>query len=152
MTYTCSVHQSNASQSVFPMICVQHFFSWRKKVHMASINNTTVQHPAVAKLRALLADKDKIIVCPGVYDGFTARIALREGFDCLYMVRWQVHTYSSALTDEFSADRRRNHNVTPRNARSGRGHAERHARQRRHDRRTGSVGAADCGCGHGVWR
>lgn len=41
---------------------------------------------AVAKLRALLADKSKIVVCPGVYDGFTARIALSEGFDCLYMV------------------------------------------------------------------
>jgi len=41
---------------------------------------------AVAQLRALLAEKDKIIVCPGVYDGFTARIALQAGFDCLYMV------------------------------------------------------------------
>ncbi|KAL2002035.1 hypothetical protein VTN02DRAFT_759 [Thermoascus thermophilus] len=40
---------------------------------------------AVAKLRALLADKSKIVVCPGVYDGFSARIALNEGFDCLYM-------------------------------------------------------------------
>jgi 2-methylisocitrate lyase-like PEP mutase family enzyme len=26
------------------------------------------------------------VVCPGVYDGFTARIALATGFDCLYMV------------------------------------------------------------------
>jgi 2-methylisocitrate lyase-like PEP mutase family enzyme len=39
-----------------------------------------------AKLRAMLAEKDKIVVCPGVYDGFTARIALAAGFDCLYMV------------------------------------------------------------------
>jgi hypothetical protein len=43
---------------------------------------------AVSKLRALLAEKDNIIVCPGVYDGFTARIALAAGFDCLYMVRF----------------------------------------------------------------
>jgi hypothetical protein len=41
---------------------------------------------AAKNLRALLAEKSKIIVCPGVYDGFTARIALNEGFDCLYMV------------------------------------------------------------------
>ena len=41
---------------------------------------------AVTRLRQLLADESKIIVCPGVYDGFTARIALREGFDALYMV------------------------------------------------------------------
>jgi 2-methylisocitrate lyase-like PEP mutase family enzyme len=42
--------------------------------------------PAVQKLRDLLAEKGRLIVCPGVYDGFTARIALREGIDCLYMV------------------------------------------------------------------
>lgn len=41
---------------------------------------------AVANLRQLLADESQIIVCPGVYDGFTARIALQEGFDALYMV------------------------------------------------------------------
>ncbi|RDL41555.1 Uncharacterized protein BP5553_01534 [Venustampulla echinocandica] len=37
------------------------------------------------QLRALLADPSKIIVCPGVYDGLTARIALNAGFECLYM-------------------------------------------------------------------
>ncbi|KAJ5184043.1 carboxyphosphonoenolpyruvate mutase [Penicillium capsulatum] len=41
--------------------------------------------PASAKLRSLLADENKIIVCPGVYDGLTARIALEAGFDALYM-------------------------------------------------------------------
>ncbi len=41
---------------------------------------------AAAKLRELLAEPNKIIVCPGIYDGFTARIALQVGFDCLYMV------------------------------------------------------------------
>jgi 2-methylisocitrate lyase-like PEP mutase family enzyme len=41
---------------------------------------------SAAKLRSWLAEKDKIIVCPGVYDGFTARIALNAGFECLYMV------------------------------------------------------------------
>ena len=39
-----------------------------------------------ARLRQLLADKGKIIVAPGVYDGFSARIALEVGFDCIYMV------------------------------------------------------------------
>jgi hypothetical protein len=43
--------------------------------------------PAVQKLRAMIADREKLIVCPGVYDGYTARIALSEGADCLYMVR-----------------------------------------------------------------
>lgn len=41
----------------------------------------------VEKLRAMLAEKDKIVVCPGVFDGLTARIALDTGFECLYMVR-----------------------------------------------------------------
>ena len=38
-----------------------------------------------AKLRQLLEDLDNIVVCPGVYDGFTARLALKAGFECLYM-------------------------------------------------------------------
>jgi 2-methylisocitrate lyase-like PEP mutase family enzyme len=46
---------------------------------------------AVQKLRSMLADPDKFITCPGVYDGFTARIALQEGADCLYMVRSSYH-------------------------------------------------------------
>jgi 2-methylisocitrate lyase-like PEP mutase family enzyme len=41
---------------------------------------------AVQKLRNMLADPERFIACPGVYDGFTAQIALREGVDCLYMV------------------------------------------------------------------
>lgn len=50
--------------------------------------NKTIKPPltAAAKLRELLAKKDSILVCPGVYDGLTARIALQAGFDCLYMV------------------------------------------------------------------
>ncbi|CAH0020318.1 unnamed protein product [Clonostachys rhizophaga] len=40
---------------------------------------------AAQRLRELIADKNKIVNCPGVFDGLTARLALREGFDCLYM-------------------------------------------------------------------
>jgi len=43
------------------------------------------QKSAAARLRELLAEEGKIIVCPGVYDGFTSRIALNAGFNCLYM-------------------------------------------------------------------
>jgi hypothetical protein len=53
-------------------------------LNMTTTNGTGLKS-AAARLRELLARK-KILVCPGVYDGFTARIALREGFDCLYMV------------------------------------------------------------------
>lgn len=38
------------------------------------------------KLRKFLYESDKILACPGVYDGFSARIALQVGFDALYMV------------------------------------------------------------------
>jgi methylisocitrate lyase len=38
------------------------------------------------RLRELLQDPKKIVVCPGVYDGLTARIALSQGFDAIYMV------------------------------------------------------------------
>jgi 2-methylisocitrate lyase-like PEP mutase family enzyme len=41
---------------------------------------------AATKLRRFLEQSNKILLCPGVYDGFSARIALQIGFDALYMV------------------------------------------------------------------
>lgn len=46
-----------------------------------------------ARLREMLADRDNIVVCPGVYDGLTARLALHSGAKALYMVS---HRLSSA--------------------------------------------------------
>ncbi|PVH84227.1 Phosphoenolpyruvate/pyruvate domain-containing protein [Cadophora sp. DSE1049] len=37
------------------------------------------------RLRELLADRHKIVVCPGVYDGITARLSRAAGFEALYM-------------------------------------------------------------------
>ncbi|KAH6669224.1 isocitrate lyase family protein-like protein [Halenospora varia] len=45
---------------------------------------TPPESPA-SKLRAMLANEDEIVVCPGVYDGFTARLALNAEFKILYM-------------------------------------------------------------------
>lgn len=39
------------------------------------------------KLRYLLENTDELIVCPGVYDGLSARTAMELGFKSLYMVR-----------------------------------------------------------------
>ena len=38
------------------------------------------------RLRDLLKDPNNIVLCPGVFDGLTARLALDVGFDALYMV------------------------------------------------------------------
>lgn len=43
---------------------------------------------AAAKLRAQLAEEGKVIVCPGVQDGLSARVCLDEGFENLYMVEF----------------------------------------------------------------
>lgn len=40
---------------------------------------------SASRLRDLLSNPHEILVCPGVYDGLTARIALAQGFNCLYM-------------------------------------------------------------------
>lgn len=40
---------------------------------------------AATKLRRMLEGGD-IVVAPGVYEGFSARIAHEVGFDCIYMV------------------------------------------------------------------
>ncbi|KAK5130525.1 hypothetical protein LTR08_001955 [Meristemomyces frigidus] len=37
------------------------------------------------RLRQMLADPSRTVVAPGVYDGISARVALAQGFDCLYM-------------------------------------------------------------------
>lgn len=43
------------------------------------------------KLRRLIETPGELLVCPGVYDGFSARIALQVGFDALYMVFHFMH-------------------------------------------------------------
>lgn len=59
--------------------------------------------PSATRLRELLSREKHITLCPGVYDGLTARIALNEGFDCLYMVRCilmdVLHSFLSHLVD-----------------------------------------------------
>jgi 2-methylisocitrate lyase-like PEP mutase family enzyme len=69
---------------------------------MGSASNGTKRVTAVQKLRNMLADPEKFIACPGVYDGFTAQIALREGVDCLYMVRFLSNPSFSTLLMHFS--------------------------------------------------
>lgn len=38
------------------------------------------------KLRRMIFETEQLIVCPGVYDGLSARTALEVGFQALYMV------------------------------------------------------------------
>lgn len=38
------------------------------------------------KLRYLLENTDELVVCPGVYDGLSARTAIELGFKSMYMV------------------------------------------------------------------
>lgn len=55
--------------------------------HEIMTSQTNESHStAAARLRAKLAEPGAIVVGPGVYDGITARIALKTGFNCLYMV------------------------------------------------------------------
>jgi 2-methylisocitrate lyase-like PEP mutase family enzyme len=50
-------------------------------------NSYTAHISAATKLRKMIEDPHQdIIVGPGVYDGFSARIATSAGFDILYMV------------------------------------------------------------------
>jgi hypothetical protein len=39
------------------------------------------------RLRELLKDPSNVVVCPGVFDGLSARLAVAAGFDALYMVK-----------------------------------------------------------------
>lgn len=46
------------------------------------------------KLRHLLENTDELVVCPGVYDGLSARTAIDLGFKSLYMVRYSALIFS----------------------------------------------------------
>ena len=52
-----------------------------------------------AVLKNRLQNTKDLIVCPGVYDGFSARIALSVGFDALYMVRTLPSRYVVRITN-----------------------------------------------------
>lgn len=45
-----------------------------------------------SKLRKQLRETNELLVCPGVYDGLSARIAINLGFKGMYMVCWIPHT------------------------------------------------------------
>lgn len=51
---------------------------------------TAVDLPAsgATKLRKMIFETKELIVCPGVFDGLSARTALEVGFDALYMVSY----------------------------------------------------------------
>ena len=42
--------------------------------------------PPSTRLQRYLKETDELIVCPGVYDGFSARIAIAVGHKAMYMV------------------------------------------------------------------
>jgi hypothetical protein len=77
--------------------------------------------PAASKLRRMLKDSRDLIVCPGVYDGLSARIAMELGFKGMYMV---CDAVLDALSLGFglsltSIDWCRNNCFTTRNGRPG---------------------------------
>ena len=80
-----------------------------KNGHISNVDSAT-------KFRSLLDTSNEILMCPGVYDGMSARVALSVGFDALYMVsitqRFQVNKFDVSL------DRCRDHSITTRPGRS----------------------------------
>ena len=42
------------------------------------------------RLRELLKDPKNLVVCPGVFDGLTARLAAAAGFEAIYMVNFSI--------------------------------------------------------------
>ena len=108
-------------------------------IHSGSQND--IWSPAT-KLKRILEETKDLIVCPGVYDGFSARIALSVGFDTMYMV-WQCVFDTSQIVERQSraddqADGCRNHCIKIGHGRPGSSQSHRHERARRHDSKLGS--------------
>lgn len=58
--------------------------TWLQLNHVTA----SVQEPATGakKLRKMLLETNELIICPGVYDGLSARTAIELGFNAMYMV------------------------------------------------------------------
>lgn len=73
-----------------------------------------VQRPnsGATKLRRMLFETNELIVCPGVYDGLSARTAIEVGFDAMYMVSEQTRLVIDVYADRCShTDWCRHHRV-----------------------------------------
>lgn len=60
-----------------------------KAAPISATDNSHIDEPLVppaTRLRRRLENTKDLIVCPGVYDGLSARIAMAEGCDAMYMV------------------------------------------------------------------
>jgi methylisocitrate lyase len=55
------------------------------KVQIRAPSTFDAEAPASTRLRHMIKNLDHILVCPGVYDGLSARIALSVGFEGMYM-------------------------------------------------------------------
>lgn len=99
---------------------------------VATTLTTEFLSPATTLKRRLEITKD-LIVCPGVYDGFSARIALSVGFDALYMVSNTCSRLPVPVCS-YHPDRCRHHGLSPRPARPRPCTAQRHASSCGHDR------------------
>ena len=83
-----AVHENSDGNSNFTPVPLTNGHQEQPAIATSTIKNDLfdeIWSPAT-KLKCRLEDTKDLIVCPGVYDGFSARIALSVGFDAMYMV------------------------------------------------------------------
>ena len=66
------------------------------------------------RLKHMLNNTNDLIICPGVYDGLSARAAMEVGFDALYMVSLSVSNNVRNVVLKTNADWSRNHGLSTR--------------------------------------
>lgn len=113
--------------------------------------------PAASKLRRMLKDTKDLIVCPGVYDGLSARIAMELGFKALYMVKpdlsMAADSADSSANLTRATDRSWHNGFTPGYGRSRIGWTSRHANKCRDDCQPRPIRSTfDCRHGYRLWR
>lgn len=63
----------------------------------SDIIKSTAPLTGAKRLRELLKDASNLVVCPGVFDGLSARLAIAAGFEALYMVENDASTSWGSL-------------------------------------------------------
>ena len=96
-------NSASGNDAVTPVPLVNGYEEATRVAEIQSYPHNDIWSPAT-KLKRRLEDTKDLIVCPGVYDGFSARIALSVGFDTMYMVRKCVLDAAGIIERQIRAD------------------------------------------------
>lgn len=140
------IHKANSTNETSGIIGTNGTNGTNEELNGTATTSSPIS--GATKLQQKVRETNNLIVCPGVYDGLSARIALSLGFEAMYMVRISTLSIHPHLT---SPDWRGNNSFAARKGGSRARPIARYEDERRDDCSFGTIWpAVDCGYGHRI--